>query len=222
MEMFITSFAQVPDPRAGNARHDLVELLFNAFVAVLCGAKTCFEMAEFGRAKTSFFKNVLGLAHGVRRHDTSRPCSGCWAPKAFGATPAPCSRRCEVVVIDEKAVKHVYEAGKAHAPKMMASAFAAELHMTLSCLAAKDGDEVSAALEVLGFVDLTGKIVTDLPVCAALPPTHGGWCRRPGRRLLPRFEGQSGFTAAQRCRRLLPEDQDNPSHLPKQPRGRWR
>ncbi|EJW09319.1 Mobile element protein [Rhodovulum sp. PH10] len=42
----------------------------------------------------------------------------------------------------------------------MVSAFAAEMRMTLSCLAAEDGDEVSAALELLGLVDLAGKIVT--------------------------------------------------------------
>ncbi|MTW19342.1 ISAs1 family transposase [Rhodoplanes serenus] len=124
-----------------NARHDLVELLFIAFVAVLCGAKTFFEMAEFGRSKTPFFKNVLGLAHGVPSHDTFSAVFRMLAPKAFGATLAPPSERCEVVVIDRKAVKHVYEAGKAHAPKMMVSAFAAELRMTLSCLAHHAGSE---------------------------------------------------------------------------------
>jgi predicted transposase YbfD/YdcC len=52
----------------------------------------------------------------------------------------------------------------------MVSTFAAEMRMTLSCLAAKDGDEVSAALELLGLVDLAGKIVTAYALhCHPLP-----------------------------------------------------
>ena len=38
MQLFLTAFAEVDDPRADNARHDLTELLIVAFVAVLCGA----------------------------------------------------------------------------------------------------------------------------------------------------------------------------------------
>lgn len=171
MELFITSFAQVPDPRASNARHDLVEILFIAFVAVLCGAKSCVEMADFGRAKATFFEKVLGLAHGIPSHDTFSTVFRMLDPKAFeaafrafmaafGASLAKRSDGCEVVAIDGKALRRAYEAGKAHAPKLMVSAFAAEMRMTLSCLAAKDGDEVAAALELLGLVDLAGKIVT--------------------------------------------------------------
>jgi len=40
MHLFLTAFEDVPDPRAGNTRHDLGELLVIAFVSVLCGA-TC-------------------------------------------------------------------------------------------------------------------------------------------------------------------------------------
>ena len=50
MEIFLTAFDGIPDPRADNARHDLCELLVVAFVAVVCGATSCAEMAAFGRA----------------------------------------------------------------------------------------------------------------------------------------------------------------------------
>lgn len=130
MELFITSFAQVPDPRASNARHELVEILFIAFVAVLCGAKSCVEMADFGRAKSTFFEKVLGLAHGIPSHDTFSTVFRMLDPKAFeaafrgfmaafGASLAKPSGACEVVAIDGKALRRAYEAGKAHAPKMM-------------------------------------------------------------------------------------------------------
>jgi hypothetical protein len=47
MDIFLSAFDEVPDPRADNARHDLCELLVVGFVAVLCGATNCAEMAAF-------------------------------------------------------------------------------------------------------------------------------------------------------------------------------
>jgi len=51
MDIFLAAFDDIPDPRVDNARHDLCELLVVGFVAVLCGATSCAEMAAFGRAK---------------------------------------------------------------------------------------------------------------------------------------------------------------------------
>jgi hypothetical protein len=50
-----------------------------------------------------------------------------------------------VVAIDGKALKRAYDKGKAHAPKMMVSPFAAEMRMTLNCLGAKGGNDRSGA-----------------------------------------------------------------------------
>ena len=70
MQLFIAAFESVPDPRAENTRHDLVELLIIAFIAVLCGARSCSEMAEFGREKIKLLKRFLKLKHGIPSHDT--------------------------------------------------------------------------------------------------------------------------------------------------------
>ena len=42
----------------------------------------------------------------------------------------------------------------------MVSAYATGLRLTLATVAAKDRNEVDAALEVIGLIDLKGKIVT--------------------------------------------------------------
>src|SRR5215831_3391025 len=69
MQLFLTAFESVPDPRAENVRHDLVEIILIAFLAVLCGAQHCSEMAEFGCAKLKFLKRFLKLRHGsIARH----------------------------------------------------------------------------------------------------------------------------------------------------------
>src|SRR5262249_53198647 len=70
MQLFLTPFESVPDPRAENVRHDLVEIMLIAFLAVLCGAQHCSEMAEFGCAKLKFLKRFLKLKHGIPSHDT--------------------------------------------------------------------------------------------------------------------------------------------------------
>lgn len=167
MQLFLTAFESVPDPRAGNTRHDLAEILIIAFLAVLCGAQHCSEMTAFGRAKSKFLKRFLKLRHGVPSHDTFSTVFRMLDPKAldkaFGtltSTLVAALAKGGVIAIDGKSLKGAYDKGEAYAPRMMVSAFAAGLRLTLATVAARKGNEVEAALEVLGLIDLKGMIVT--------------------------------------------------------------
>ena len=167
MQLFIAAFESVPDPRAENVRHDLGEIVIIAFIAVLCGAQGCAEMAQFGRVKLKFFKRFLKLKHGVPSHDTFSTVYGMIDPKALDSAFGQITARLVaalakggVIAIDGKSLKGAYDKGKKSAPKMMVSAYAAGLRLTLATVAAKDGNEVDAALEVIGLIDLTGRIVT--------------------------------------------------------------
>ena len=60
MQIFLSAFDDIPDPRAGNARHDLGELLVVAFVAVLCGATSC---ADMNRPVFTGGQNSRRIAH---------------------------------------------------------------------------------------------------------------------------------------------------------------
>ena len=51
MGKFKKVFRRLGDPRAANASHNLVDILFIALAAVLCGAEGASDMAEFGRSK---------------------------------------------------------------------------------------------------------------------------------------------------------------------------
>ena len=71
MERFRACFAELADPRTGNAqRHELLEILLIALCATLCGAESCVDMALFGRAKEPFLRRFLRLPGGVPSHDT--------------------------------------------------------------------------------------------------------------------------------------------------------
>ena len=207
MQLFLTAFESVPDPRAENVRHDLVEILLIAFLAVLCGAQHCSEMAEFGRAKLKFLKRFLKLRHGVPSHDTFSTVFRMLDPKAldaaFGrltATLVAALAKGGVIAIDGKSLKGAYEKGEKSSPRMMVSAYAAGLRLTLATVAAKDRNEVDAALEVIGLIDLKGKIVTGDALHCNRRMVEA--ISRERRRLLHRAQGQPGVIC---CRmRVLP------------------
>src|SRR6202049_1154694 len=83
MKAFRSVFRRLPDPRAGNARHDLCEVLFIALAATLCGAESCAEMAEFGQSKEGFLRLLLRLEHGIPSHDTFSRVFRLLEPRAF-------------------------------------------------------------------------------------------------------------------------------------------
>lgn len=189
MQLFLAAFERVPDPRADNTRHDLVDILLVAFVAVLCGATNCCEMAEFGRTKIRFFKRFLTLKHGIASHDTFSNVLRMIDPKAldaaFGSLTAGLRQALAgggVIAIDGKSLKRAYDKGGAHMPRMMVTAYATELRLSLASLEAEGGREVEAALALIGLLDLKGHIVTaDALHChrrmaEAILAKRGGYC----------------------------------------------
>src|SRR5919198_3132863 len=83
MKRFVECFADLPDPRADNALHDLTEILFIALMATLCGATSCTDMALFARMKAYLWQDVLGLENGLPSHDTFSRVFRMIDPKAF-------------------------------------------------------------------------------------------------------------------------------------------
>jgi hypothetical protein len=49
MSGIITILREVRDPRQVNTQHDLGDILFVALACLVCGGKTCVNMADFGK-----------------------------------------------------------------------------------------------------------------------------------------------------------------------------
>jgi len=167
MENLTSFFSIVPDPRAANARHDLMELLFVALAAVLCGAKSCAEMSFYGRLHEKDLREILVLKNGIPSHDTFSKVFRWLDPKAFEqafqefmAAFAEAMGGEKVIAIDGKAIKRAFEKGKQHAPHVMVTAWGSEMRLVLGCHATATGHERKAALELLKLVDIKGAIVT--------------------------------------------------------------
>lgn len=65
------AFAELPDPRTGPAqRHDLTEMILMALCAVLCGADSWVDIAEWAEDNEAWLKRYLVLERGTPSHDT--------------------------------------------------------------------------------------------------------------------------------------------------------
>jgi predicted transposase YbfD/YdcC len=165
MEEFRACFSDLPDPRAANARHDLVEVLFIALAALLCGAEGCSDMAEFGEAKEPFLRQLLRLEHGIPSHDTFSRVFRVLDPQAFEAGfrqfMAGFSESLSgVIAIDGKAVRGAFERGRRSTPLHLVNVWAVEARLAIAQRLAPNRNEVAGALEVLQLLSFTDCIVT--------------------------------------------------------------
>jgi predicted transposase YbfD/YdcC len=202
MRGFIAIFEDVEDPRAGNARHDLLELLFIALAAVLCGAESCADMADFGEAKEEVLREVLRLEHGIPSHDTFSRTFRLLDPEAFEAAFArfmaafaKSNRLKGVVAIDGKAIKGAFAKGAKATPLHLVNVWAAEQRLALAQRLAPGRNEVAGALEAVKLLSLKGCVVTvdalhcNRPMAQAILDAKGEY-------VLALKENQSGLFAA--------------------------
>ena len=165
MDDFSAYFGEVDDPRAGNARHNLLELIFVALAAVLCGAEDCTDMAEFARAKLGLLRQVVDLEHGPPNHDTFSRVFRLLDPEPFEAASARFTAAFAgalegVVAIDGKALRGAYERGRKATPLHLVNVWAAEKRLVVGQRLAPGRNEVAGVLEVLTLLRLDGCIVT--------------------------------------------------------------
>jgi predicted transposase YbfD/YdcC len=169
MERFQKAFGCVPDPRAENARHELMDILVIALAAVLCGAESCADMADFGAAKEPLLRRFLRLEHGIPSHDTFSRVFRLLDPVAFeaafrqfmGAFAKNLQGNLQgVVAIDGKALRGAFERGRRTTPLHLVNVWAAEARMAIAQRVAPRRNEVAAALEVLQLLSLEGCTVT--------------------------------------------------------------
>src|SRR5437867_13196354 len=126
MRGFGECFADLPDPRAENALHDLTEILFIALLATLCGATSCTDMALFARMKAYLWQDVLVLKNGLPSHDTFSRIFRMLDPKAFEtsfrrviqafAAAAKIERPREAIALVGKAHRRGHARGPSHTP----------------------------------------------------------------------------------------------------------
>jgi len=160
-------FAELPDPRTGNARrHELLEVLTIALVASICGAESCVDFADFARDREALFRDFLKLENGLPSHDTFSRLFRLLDPTAFGTCfgrflDALGADGAGVVAIDGKTLRRSFDRAAGASPLHVVTAFGCDAGMVLAQSAVPEGgNEITAARTLLGLIDLSGMLVT--------------------------------------------------------------
>jgi hypothetical protein len=127
---FRTHFADLPDPRVDRCkRHDLLDVVTIALCAVLCGADTWVDEAEFGRSKEAWLRTFLALPNGIPSHDTFGRVFAALDPAAFegaflGWVQALAAGAAgQVVAIDGKTLRRSHDRANGRGPLHLVSAW---------------------------------------------------------------------------------------------------
>lgn len=165
-------FSDLEDPRAGNCRYRLGDLIMLMVAASLCGESTAHDMAMFAKYRKPLLNRIIPYGRAPS-HDTFSRLLRLLHPKSFAKAFAIFAEAFAkamkeqnikpsktVVAIDGKAMRRAYEKGLAHHPPLVVSAFASDARLCLAAQAVGDQNEIEAALQVVELLELTGRIIT--------------------------------------------------------------
>ena len=161
-------FEQLTDPRKKTLRyHKFMDILVIGICAVTCGADDYEAIAEFGRAKASWFQTFLELPNGIPAHDTFWRVFEALNPEQFqhcflhwmaGVRKAISK---EVIAFDGKRLRRSYAKEDDKAAIHMVSAWATANRLVLGQQKVDEkSNEITAIPELLRALDLEGCIVT--------------------------------------------------------------
>jgi len=167
MENPLKYFAELRDPRVErNREHLLEEVLLIAIAAVLSGAESWNDIADYGEAKLEWLKTFLTLPSGIPSHDTFNRVFAALDPeeleKGFVAWVSSIAKLTagEVVAIDGKALCGTRERGT-KAIVHMVSAWAEGNGLVLGQRKVDEkSNEITAIPKLLDALALSGTVVT--------------------------------------------------------------
>lgn len=164
----LAHFAELPDPRVERAkRHALLDMLAIAVCAVICGADTWVDVAEFGRSKERWLRTFLALPNGIPSHDTFGRVFAALDPAAFERCFVRCVQALakttedRLVAIDGKSARRSHDRSAGQEALHLVSAWAAANGLVLGQVAtAEKSNEATAMPLLLEALAVEGCVVT--------------------------------------------------------------
>ena len=165
---FFAHFAELQDPRLERSRlHKLLDVVFIAVCALLCGANDFVGMEKFGKAKKDWLKKYLELPNGIPSHDTFGRVVQALEPQGF----VDCFRSWVTTFADTDAGRHISIDGKTARASLDRGAGQNALHvvtawarangLVLGQVAVDDkSNEITAIPKLLEMLELSGAVVT--------------------------------------------------------------
>ena len=163
-----THFAKLTDPRIERTKlHSLLDMVFIALCATICGAEGWADVERFGKSKRDWFARFLSLENGIPSHDTFG--------RVFARLDTQEFQTCvhnwllnlglllkdHGVSIDGKTLRRSFDAATGKSALHVVSAWASQLRICLGQVAV-DGksNEITAVPKLLELLELTGAVVT--------------------------------------------------------------
>jgi predicted transposase YbfD/YdcC len=165
--LFVKHLDRIEDPRHHNKRHRLSDMLVIALCALISGADSWTQVAEYGRSKLAWFSEFLQLPSGIPSHDTFGRLFARIDPKSFQnfftrwVQDLSESLMGKTVAIDGKTLRGSHDKINGKSPIHMVSAWASDIRLVLGQLKTDDkSNEITAIPELIKMLALKGAIVT--------------------------------------------------------------
>ena len=165
---FIDYFADLADPRQEDrCDHKLIDILFIAVCAVICGADRFTDMEEFGLSKETWLRQFLELPNGIPSHDTFgrvfarlkptefQQCFLSWVRAVADVTEQ------QIVPIDGKKLRRSHNRSSGQRAIELVSAWSRANRLMLGQVKVSgDSNEITAVPQLLRLLEVKGCIVT--------------------------------------------------------------
>jgi len=161
-------FAEVPDPRREHMRlHNLWDIFAITILAVIAGADSWVEVANYGFSKLAWLRSFLELPNGIPSHDTFNRVFALLNPTAFQEGFLNWVRAIaqntlgRLVAIDGKTARHSFDKAAGKGALHLVSAWASENRLLLGQQAVDSkSNEITAIPELIKTLEISGAIVT--------------------------------------------------------------
>jgi|SRR6476620_3262776 len=164
----VEHFGDIKDPRVERTKkHQLIDILIIAILAVIAGAKGWEDIENYGISKQQWLQEFLVLPNGIPSDDTFR--------RVFESINPEELNRCflrwvetlvtkmggEIIPIDGKTIRGSYDRNQGKSALHVISAWASEQNLVLAQMKVEDkSNEITAIPALLELLDITGSIIT--------------------------------------------------------------
>ena len=161
-------FKNVTDPRVNRgANHSLLEMMFVALTAAICGANGWADVERFGNSKLNWFRRFIELEHGIPSHDTfGRVFSRLDTSEFLTAMHSWVDSfaenlRGQGVAIDGKTLRGSFDRAAGTTALHTITAFATKTRTVLRQMSVDEkSNEIPAVPKLLDLIELAGAVVT--------------------------------------------------------------
>jgi predicted transposase YbfD/YdcC len=167
-DSFFSHFSELEDPRIDRKKlHNLMEILFIAICAFICGANSWLGIVEFAKAKEKWLKKFIKIDNGIPSHVTFWRVFSRLKPKAFENCFINWMKKLalltkgEIIAIDGKTIRGTYDIDDRSAAIHMVSAWANQNRLILGQVKTEEkSNEITAIPKLLDMIDVKDCTIT--------------------------------------------------------------